>query len=48
MTTTTLPNIHPGEVLQLDFLEPMEISAYRLSTDIGVSQTRVSEILQGK
>lgn len=40
--------IHPGEILQLEFLEPMNISAYRLSKDIGVTQTRISEILSGK
>lgn len=43
-----LPNIHPGEILQLEFLEPMNISAYRLSKDVGVTQTRISEILSGK
>ncbi len=43
-----LPNIHPGEILQLEFLQPMNISAYRLSKDIGVTQTRISEILSGK
>jgi antitoxin HigA-1 len=48
MTNQRLPNIHPGEILQLDFLEPMAISAYRLSTDIEVSQTRISEIINGK
>ena len=43
-----LPKIHPGEILQLEFLEPMNISAYRLSKDIGVTQTRISKILSGK
>jgi addiction module HigA family antidote len=42
-----LNNIHPGEVLQEEFLEPMSISAYRLSKDIGIPQTRVSQILKG-
>jgi addiction module HigA family antidote len=42
-----LNNIHPGEVLQEEFLEPMGISAYRLSKDIGIPQTRVSQILKG-
>jgi antitoxin HigA-1 len=41
-------NIHPGEILKLDFMEPMEITAYRLSVSIGVQQTRVSELLSGK
>jgi antitoxin HigA-1 len=41
-----LPNIHPGEVLSEEFLLPMEISAYKLAKDIGIPQTRVSEILK--
>lgn len=48
MDNNYLPNIHPGEILRLDFLEPMEITPYRLSKDIGVSQTRISEILAEK
>ena len=43
-----LNNIHPGEVLLEEFLRPLEISAYRLSKDIGIPQTRVSEILKGR
>ncbi len=42
-----LRNIHPGEVLQEEFLIPLEISAYRLSKDVGIPQTRISEILKG-
>lgn len=42
-----LRNIHPGEILQEEFLVPLEISAYRLSKDIGIPQTRVSEIIKG-
>ena len=42
-----LKNIHPGEVLQEEFLIPMNISAYRLANDIGIPQTRVSEIIKG-
>ena len=30
-----------------EFLIPFELSAYRLAKDIGISQTRVSEILKG-
>jgi len=43
-----LRNIHPGEILQEEFLLPMGITAYRLSIDIGIPQTRISEILKGK
>jgi addiction module HigA family antidote len=42
-----LKNIHPGEVLQEEFLSPLEITAYKLSKDIGIPQTRISEILKG-
>lgn len=42
-----LKNIHPGEVLQEEFLIPIQISAYRLSLDIGIPQTRISEIIKG-
>lgn len=42
-----LRNIHPGEILQEEFLTPFGITAYRLSKDIGIPQTRVSEILKG-
>ena len=48
MNNNRLPNIHPGEILQLEFLEPMNITPYRLSKDIGVAQTRISEILAAK
>lgn len=43
----TLANVHPGEVLSEEFLKPMNISAYKLSKDIGIPQTRTSAILKG-
>ncbi len=43
-----LENIHPGEILQEEFLIPMEISAYRLSKDTEIPQTRISQIIKGK
>lgn len=43
-----LKNIHPGEILLEEFLIPLQISAYRLSKDIGIPQTRTSEIIKGK
>jgi antitoxin HigA-1 len=42
-----LKNIHPGEVLSTEFLIPFGISAYKLAKDIGIPQTRISEILKG-
>ncbi|HEX3935178.1 MAG TPA: HigA family addiction module antitoxin [Puia sp.] len=46
-TVKKLRNIHPGEVLQEEFLVPLEITAYRLSKDTGIPQTRISEIVKG-
>jgi addiction module HigA family antidote len=48
MNNNRLPNIHPGEILQLEFLEAMNITPYRLSKDIGVAQKRISAILAFK
>ncbi len=42
-----LKNIHPGEILREEFLAPLEITAYKLSKDIGIPQTRVSAIIKG-
>jgi addiction module HigA family antidote len=42
-----LRNIHPGEVLLEEFLIPLGISAYRLSKEISIPQTRISEIIKG-
>jgi len=43
-----LKNIHPGEVLLEEFLLPLKISAYQLSKDMEIPQTRTSEILKGR
>jgi addiction module HigA family antidote len=43
-----LENIHPGEILQEEFLEPMGVSAYRLSKETFIPQTRISEIIKGR
>ncbi|MBS1623155.1 MAG: HigA family addiction module antidote protein [Bacteroidetes bacterium] len=43
-----LKNIHPGEVLLEEFLIPLNISAYKLAKDIGIPQTRISQILKEK
>jgi addiction module HigA family antidote len=43
-----IKNIHPGEILLEEFLIPLGISAYRLSKDIAIPQTRISEIIKGR
>lgn len=42
------PPIHPGEILQEEFLEPMGISQYRLAQEIGVPAMRISKIVRGE
>jgi addiction module HigA family antidote len=42
-----LNNVHPGEILTEELLVPLNISAYKLSKDIGIPQTRISEIVKG-
>jgi addiction module HigA family antidote len=48
MIMEALANVHPGEILSEEFLKPMNISAYKLSKDIGIPQTRTSAILKGE
>ena len=42
-----LRNISPGEILLEEFLVPLDISQYRLSKDLEIPQTRISEIIKG-
>lgn len=42
------PPIHPGEILQEEFLAPLGISQYRLAHDIGVPPMRISKIVRGE
>ena len=43
-----MANVHPGEVLNFEVLEPLGITAYRLSKDLKIPQTRISEIIKGR
>jgi len=42
------PPVHPGEILLEEFLEPMNLSQYRLAKDISVPARRINEIVHGK
>ncbi len=44
----TVPNIHPGEVLLAEFLEPLGISQNALARAAGVPPRRINEIVLGK
>jgi addiction module HigA family antidote len=48
MIKRELEPIHPGEILLEEFLNPMEISQYRLAKDINVDPRRINEIVHGK
>jgi addiction module HigA family antidote len=43
-----LKNIHPGEILNEEFLKPLEISGYKLSKETGIPQTRITLIIRGE
>lgn len=46
--STRLEPVHPGEVLMEEFLEPMDLSQYRVAKDISVPPIRINEIVHGK
>jgi addiction module HigA family antidote len=44
----TLPNIHPGEILNEEFMQPLEVTGYRLAKDTGLDPKRISDIIHKK
>jgi addiction module HigA family antidote len=40
--------IHPGEVLMLEYLQPLEVTQHHLAVSIGVPPRRINEIVHGK
>lgn len=46
-TEERLPNIHPGEILLEDFIEPMGLTKNAVATRLGVPATRIGEIVRG-
>ena len=48
MATKKLHPVHPGEILQKEFLEPMGLSQNRLALALGVPARRVNEIVLRK
>ncbi len=42
-----MANIHPVEILYSEFLKHLKISTYRLSKELKVPQTRISQIIKG-
>lgn len=48
MRTKRLPNVHPGEVLREEFLEPLGLTSYRLAKELHVTQPRVNDLVLEK
>lgn len=48
MTEKLYPPIHPGEILQEDFLDGFGITQHRLAVAVGVPPRRINEIVHGK
>jgi addiction module HigA family antidote len=46
MARKKITPIHPGEILQAEFLEPFGVSQYRLAKDVGVPPRRINEIVR--
>lgn len=47
MAKKKLAPVHPGEILLLEFLQPLGVSQYRLAKDINVPPRRINEIVKG-
>jgi addiction module HigA family antidote len=47
MKKRSLADIHPGEILEEEFLKQMGITQYRLAQDTSVSRRRINEIVKG-
>ena len=48
MEERVYPPMHPGRVLELEFMEPLGMSRYQLAKAIGVDPPRVYDIVRGK
>jgi addiction module HigA family antidote len=45
---TVMPPVHPGEILQEEFLAPLGVSQYRLAKAVDVPARRINEIIHGQ
>lgn len=48
MPSKKMNPLHPGEILQEEFLKPMNLSQNKLALDIRVPARRINEIVHGK
>ena len=47
-TGRRLAPVHPGSVLLKDFIEPLELTRYKVAKLAGVQQRRIDEICAGQ
>jgi addiction module HigA family antidote len=47
-TDSVVDPIHPGEVLMLEYLQPLGVTQHRLAVALGVPPRRINEIVHGK
>ena len=40
--------IHPGEILLTEFMEPLDLTIYRLAKEIGVPLPRINDVVKGR
>jgi addiction module HigA family antidote len=45
---TIMPPVHPGEILQEEFLSPLSVSQYQLAKELSVPARRINEIVHGQ
>jgi addiction module HigA family antidote len=45
---TVMPPVHPGEILQEEFLAPLGVSQYQLAKAVDVPARRINEIVHGQ
>ncbi|MEO6805516.1 MAG: HigA family addiction module antitoxin [Edaphobacter sp.] len=40
--------IHPGDILLTEFMEPLNLTAYRLAKELHVPLPRINDVVRGK
>ena len=48
MSKNKIPPLHPGVVLNEEFLKPLKLSQNRIARELAVTPRRINEIIHGK